>query len=81
MQKGADKTIKDNKGRTPYDLAVSKNKLSIVEMLKDQANCEICFIKPNIRKTDKSRKNIFLFIFLHLFLELVVFCMLLPGKK
>ena len=48
LQKGADKRIKDNKGRTPYYLALEKNKNFLLEMLKDKTNCQFLAIKINL---------------------------------
>ena len=33
LQKGANKYLRDNRGRTPYDLALEKNKIQIGEFL------------------------------------------------
>ena len=78
MQKGADKKIKDNKGRTAYDLAISKNKISIIEMLKDQQNCQLCVFKAPLEKTKKNSLNIIMFFALHVVLEFIVFFIMLP---
>ncbi len=81
MQKGADKKIKDNKGRTPYDLAITKNKISMVEMLKEKPDCQLCVLKAPLQKTDKNSFNIIFFFILHIFIETSVFYGLLPCKK
>lgn len=81
LQKGADKLIKDNKGRTAYDLAISKNKVSIIEMLKDQQGCQICVFKSPLHKVKKNNVNIILFFLLHLIIEWLVFFVLLPGMN
>ncbi len=79
LQKGADKLIKDNKGRTAYDLAISKNKVSIIEMLKDQQSCQICVVKSPLHKVKKNSINVILFFILHLIIEWLVFFVILPG--
>jgi hypothetical protein len=78
IQKGANKTIKDSKGRTPYELAIEKNKTSLVQLLKTRTNCQICNFKAPMGKVDKSRLNIYLFFIIHFVIELLVFTMILP---
>jgi hypothetical protein len=78
LQKGAEKKIKDNKGRTPYDLAISKNKTSIIDMLKDQQTCQLWVFKAPLEKTKKNSLNIIMFFVMHLILEFIVFFIMLP---
>ncbi len=81
LQKGADKRIKDNKGRTAYDLAIQKNKISILEMLKEKQNCQLCVFKAPMEKTKNNNLNIILFFGLHVFLEFIVFFIMLPCNE
>lgn len=78
LQKGAKKSIKDNKARTPYDLAVDKNKLSIVEMLKENSRCQLFVIKAPLQKMDKNSMNITFFFLIHILVESSVLTILLP---
>ena len=80
LQKGADTKITDNKGRTPYDLAVAKNKLTIIEMLKEKTDCQLCVFKAPLHKVEKNSFNIIFFFLLHFLIESSVFFALLPCK-
>jgi len=78
LQKGADKKIKDNKGRTAFDLAISKNKTCIIDMLKDQQTFQLCVLKSPLEKTKKNNINIIMFFVMHIILEFFVIFILLP---
>ena len=78
LQKGADKSLKDLRGRTPFDLASVKNKIPIMDMLKERTNWQLCAIRAPLQKTEKSRFNIIFFFFVHLFVETAVIIALLP---
>lgn len=80
LQKGANKTLKDLKGRTPYDLAIVKNKTAMEEMLKDKSDCQLCALKGPLHKASKSYFNIILFYILHVLFSSGVFLVLLPCK-
>ena len=78
LQKGADKKVKDLKGRTCYDLAVSKNKVTIQEMLKEGQDCQLCVLRAPVNKVDKNSFNIIFFFLIHLLIEFLMFFVLLP---
>jgi ankyrin repeat protein len=78
LQQGADKTIKDHKGRTPHELASSKGKMAIVEMLKINSKCNICAIKLPLQKMEKNNINVIFFFFLHAVIETLGFFFILP---
>jgi len=80
VQRGANINIKDSKNRTAFDLAVEKNKVQIVEMLKEVEGCQLCICHNPVQKTDRSNFNVVLFIVLHLVIEGAVFCLLLPRN-
>lgn len=80
VQRGADVNMKDIKGRTPYDLALEKNKFVIVDMFKESQGCQLCICHNPVQKTDRSYFNVILFICLHLFIEGWLFFILLPRK-
>jgi ankyrin repeat protein len=69
LQKGANKHLKDNRGRTPYDLAMEKNKFQIGEMLKDKNFCQLCIVKMPLEKVEKNKTNIIFFYSIHILLE------------
>ena len=69
LQKGANKYLRDNRGRTPYDLALEKNKTQIAEMLKDKSLCQMCIVKMPLEKVEKNKTNIIFFYTIHLIIE------------
>ena len=69
MQKGANKHLKDIRGRTPYDLAIEKNKFQIGEMLKEKSFCQMCIVKMPLKKVEKNKTNIIFFYSIHILLE------------
>lgn len=81
MQKGANKHVKDNKGRTPYDLAVEKNKNFLLDMLKDKKHCQLFAMRMPLEKLEKNKINIFSFFLLHTLLGFLVLILLIPCKK
>jgi len=62
LQSGANADIKDNKERTPLDLANSKRYKEIIEILKNNQSCQACNFKAPVKQIKKSKKNIFLVI-------------------
>lgn len=80
LHKGADKNIRDKLNRTPLDLAKEKNKTLIIEMLSFHACCNLCTVKIPLEKLKKSRKNIVLFIVLHVIVELIITFSVIPCK-
>ena len=80
MQKGACKKIKDNRGRTPYDLAVEKNKTSILEMLKDRRKCNMCITKMPLEKVEKNYSNMAFFYSVHFLVEFFMIYFSAPCK-
>lgn len=81
LHKGADKNIRDKQNRTPLDLAKEKNKTHIIEMLSFHSCCPLCTVKIPLEKLEKSRKNIVLFILLHMLVELITIVFIIPCKK
>jgi len=82
LQNGADKHIVDNKGRTPYIVARDRNKTTVLELLEDDKSTLrsiLCF-DQHIRKTEKSSSNVIIFLVLHVFVESIVYCTILPCK-
>ena len=69
MQKGANKHLKDSRGRTPYDLAMEKNKFQTAEMLRDKNFCQMCIVKMPLEKVEKNKTNIIYFYTIHFLVE------------
>ena len=82
IQYGANIEIRDKKGRSPYDIAVEKNKNTIIELLKEADNscCEISLLKPNVRRIEKNYFNLIFFILIHLLVQISSLFIVLPCK-
>lgn len=80
LQKGANKNIKDRKGRTPKILAETKGKELIANMLEDKAVCSFFILKNPIQKIERSNSNIIFFIVSHIVTAFVFFEIVLPCK-
>jgi len=79
LQYNADRTIKDKKGRNPYDLANDKKETEIAQILMDHSDYSgFCVIKSEIFKNKRSYTNVYIFLILHLFVETGVFFFLIP---
>ena len=79
LRAGADKNIVDNNNRTPEDLAKLKQK-KCLKIFKNKSFCwNIFIINTPIRKVNKSKKNIFLFIFLYIFSFITELVIILPN--
>jgi palmitoyltransferase ZDHHC13/17 len=84
IHQGADRYIRDKKNRTPFHLAIEKNKQSIAEMLEEPQSCFLNFnyvIRSNLEKTQRSKANMLVFIFLHFLICSGVFFLILPHFK
>jgi hypothetical protein len=84
---GARGDIIDKKLRTPYRLAVEKNKENIAAMLKDvdspsylfsYTNNKVCNIRPGLSKIERSSFNFNFFIISHLISESLIFFVIIP---
>ena len=65
LQSGAKVDIEDIKNRKPLDIAISKGYQEIIEILKNNQNCQICNFKAPVKQIKKSKQNIYIvFIFL-----------------
>lgn len=83
--KGANRHIKDVKERTPYRLAIEKQKTSIAEMLESDSQsvnncCNFFVLRTGITKAEKSYFNLYFFLLIHLFSESAVFLLIIPCK-
>ena len=68
LRAGADTNIKDSNNRTPEELAVLKKKKCAKIFRKKKRRCCNCIvIKTPNRKIKRSKKNIYLFLFLYIF--------------
>ncbi len=81
LRSGARKDIKDRKERMPHELAKSKNKKKIEEILKDErTNCNMCALKIPLHKLERSNFNIYFFFISHFVLESLIFFIVIPCK-
>lgn len=80
LQKGANKSIKDKKGRTPKELAEEKGKETIATMLEDKMVCSFFVMKNPIQKVERSNSNIYFFLTAHAITEFIFFSIVLPCK-
>jgi len=78
LQKGARTDIRNNKGETPMQLASNRKRIEIYEMLKANSKCEICNFKAPVKKLDKTKKFIFIAIFLKIFAHYILFNNIFP---
>lgn len=81
IKKGADLTIKDNKGRTALDIAEELNRANVKTLLNNvnPSITTLFFKQPLLTKHEKSYFNVILFILLHLIFESLVFIFLIPA--
>lgn len=56
LQSGAKIDIEDEKHRKPLDIAVSKGYQEIIEILKNNQNCQICNFKAPVKQIKKVNK-------------------------
>lgn len=62
--RGADKTIRNNENKSPYDLAVEKNKNEIANVLRSRSLFQKCFSRDiEITAIKGNRNNILLLLF------------------
>ena len=90
LKSGANKNIKDKKGRTPLDLlqneAIGRNikgkdKIEKILMEGDGNLCgQMCIIRTPLKKIEKSNFNIFFFMIIHIIVEFIAFFLILSGK-
>lgn len=81
LQKGANKSIKDNKGRTALDISLKNSNHFIIGMLEEKSSCQIFEKKMPLKKLEKNRIYIFIF-FLYYFLSgFSTECFLIPCNN
>jgi len=73
--------MKDNKGRTAYDLALEKNKNYLLDMLKDKSRCRLFDMNMPFEKLEKNKINIISFFLLHIILGFFVLILVIPCKN
>ena len=73
LQSGAKSDIKDNKGNTPFQLAVNKKQKEIAEVIKNNQNCELCHLKAPVKQLKKSIKNIILVFLFQALTTFIIF--------
>jgi palmitoyltransferase ZDHHC13/17 len=80
LHKGARRDLKDKKGRTPKQLAEEKGKNLISDMLEEQITCSLLIIKNPLKRIEKSRFNIWVYLLLNFYCLLMFIGFVLPGK-
>ena len=78
LQKGALTNIKNNNRVTPIQLAQEKRRIEIYNILKSNSKCAVFNCKAPAKKIEKSKKYIFLGIFLKLLTSFILFCNIYP---
>ena len=81
LQKGANRLIKDNQGRTPYDIAIKNNAKNILEMLKERNNCQLFIIRTPLEKLEKNQFNLIAFYTYYIISGVTTVTLLIPCKK
>ena len=80
LQKGANKEIRDLKGRTPKLLAEEKGKDIIADMLKEKMICSLFVWKNPLKKIERNYLNVYFFVGMHAICEFAYFSVVLPCK-
>ena len=78
LQNGADKNLKNSRGEKPIDIAIKKNLISIVNILKDKDYNPLCSLDPPlmyINPNDIYKKFILVMIIIP---EIIIIFMILP---
>ena len=73
LQNGAKADTRDKKGNTPLESAMKKNQREIVEILKNNQDCQICNLKAPVKQVKKSVQNIFLVFFFQILTTSILF--------
>ena len=80
LQKGANRLIKDNQGRTPYDIALKNNTKLIVDILNEKSNCQIFNTKTPLQKLEKNKFNLLIFYCYYFVSGFTAVTLLIPCK-
>ena len=78
LQSGANADIKDQKNKTPLDLAKSKGYREIEEILNNNKKCQICNFKAPVKQIKKSIKNIILVFFFQAITGVFLYLSVIP---
>lgn len=79
IQKGASKDVKDIQGKSPKDYVKQRSKKKYKELFKKRGLCEILFLRPKIEKNKCNTLNMYLFLFLHIFISSLSFFIIQPN--
>jgi choline-glycine betaine transporter len=60
---------------------VEKNKITIIDMLKEHTSCQLCIVRNPLNRIEKNNFNIIFFFVIHIIIELMVFTIILPCKN
>jgi ankyrin repeat protein len=81
FQHGARFNELDKKGRTALDLAYENKKENIAKMIADNNLYGRCVFSKSLVIKDNSFLNFYLYIILHLSVQIICLLYLLPSKK
>ena len=73
LQSGAKVDIEDKKHRKPIDIADSKGYQEIIEILKNNQNCQICNFKAPVKQIKKSKQKIYIVIIFQIITLLILY--------
>ena len=76
LQNGASFDIKNDLGKTAYQLSVDKNINEISELIKSYQKCHL--FKTPVKYTDKSIINIIIIISIQIISTLIMYCSIIP---
>jgi hypothetical protein len=80
LQKGANRLIKDNQGRTPYDIALKNNDKIILEMFKEKNYCKLFTTTTPLMKLEKQKLYLLAFYSYYFFIMIISLTLLIPCK-
>jgi ankyrin repeat protein len=78
LQSGADPLIRDQKGRTPLELAREKKQADITKILENNQSCQFCEFKAPVKQTKKSYRNIICVFSFQIIATIILFGSSLP---
>lgn len=78
LRSGADRTIKDNKGRTAYDLALKSRKYELMKVLNNEKNCFLYEIHAPLQKNEGNKVNLLVYILLNTLVFLIMLFFIMP---
>ena len=78
LQSGADPLVRDQKGRTPLQLAREKKQADITRILENNQSCQLCEFKAPVKQIKKSYRNIICVFSFQIIATIILFSSSLP---